>query len=204
MFRCIHIRAERLKPLRPLLTRWIDLNVRYAREWKWGDCAWWYNERTSVGLLAAAAWLTGGHSLEEYATRKHYRRSQYPGRGDLYFEVKSVRYIAEAKHEWLSAGFRSRIDPSRLGRLLRDARRTVVDAETKRCTKLGLLFIAPMVPTRQRRDVSKLVERLITQLCDVSYDAAAWVFPKEAKSLCHGMHVYPGVALLVLGNQRSQ
>jgi hypothetical protein len=201
MFRRIHIQSKRLKPLRPLLRRWIDLNVRYARAWKWKDCAWWYNERTSVGLLAASAWQIGGYSLEEYATKKNYRRSQYRGRGDLYFELKSVRYIAEAKHEWISAGRRSRVSPGRLNQLLRHARSTVVDAETKRGTRLGLLFIVPMVPMRQRDDIRKLIDGLIRELRGkVCYDAAAWVFPKEATSLHDRDHVYPGVVLLVLEN----
>jgi hypothetical protein len=204
MFRRIHIHLERLEPIRPLLRCWLDLNVRYARDWKWKDCPWWYNERTFVGLLAAAAWRTGGHSLEEYATRKQYRRGQYAGRGDLYFRLKSGGYIAEAKHEWLRAGSRAQMAPSRLSELLRNARSSVVDAETTRCKKLGLLFIVPTVPKRQRGDIRTLVERLIITLRDrVAYDAAAWVFPKEATSLHYRGHIYPGVALLVLENLRK-
>lgn len=202
----IHIPSKRLKSLGPLLSCWVDLNVRYARAWKWRDCAWWYDERTFVGLLAAAAWQIGGHSLEEYATRKNYRRNQYSGRGDLYFELNSIRYIAEAKHDWVLVGHRSRKIPKRLGRLLRLARDSVIDAETKGGTKLGLLFIAPMVPKRTQGDATTLLNWLMSTLREeVSYDAAAWVFPKETKSLKYRAYIYPGVALLILSkNQRSQ
>ena len=199
MLRHIDIRSKRLKPLRPLLNCWTDLNVRYARDWKGKDCPWWYNERTFVGLLAAAAWIVGGHSLEEYSTRKHRRRSQYPGRGDLYFKLDSVSYIAEAKHEWVVASWRSTMRSKLLRKSLRVARKSVVDAETPRGRKLGLLFVVPMVPKRERGDILKLVDRLIKKLRnDVSYDAAAWVFSNEAKLPHDRYHVYPGVALLVL------
>lgn len=195
----IHIRSERLKPLKPLLKCWIDLNVRYTRDLKWKDFPWWYNERTFVGLLAAAAWIVGGHSLEEYSTRKHRRRSQYPGRGDLYFWLNSVGYIAEAKHEWVVASRRSTMSSKRLLKSLRVARKSVVDAETPSGRKLGLLFVVPMVPWRERGNILKLADQLIKKLRDdISYDAAAWVFPNQVKLLPDRSHVFPGVALLVL------
>jgi hypothetical protein len=149
--------------------------------------------------------MNGGHSLEEYATPKSKGRSQYPGRGDLYFESRKVRYIAEAKHEWVTLSSASRIDTSGFMKRLQDVRASVVDAETKRCTKLGLLFIAPKVPKRQRGDIPKLVNRLTEMLNNyVPYDAAAWVFPKKTNSLCHGDHLYPGIALLILNKQRRK
>lgn len=199
----IDIRSRRLKSLKPLLNRWVDLNVRYARDSKWTDCPWWYNERTFVGLLAAASWAIGGLSLEEYSTRKHRKRSQYAGRGDLYFKLGSESYIAEAKHEWIVLSRRSDLSSKRLLKSLRIARKSVVDAETPRGRKLGLLFVVPRVPESQVGDIQKLVSGMTEKLKKVlRYDAAAWAFPKRGYLLQFGDHFrYPGVALFVLEHE---
>jgi hypothetical protein len=173
--------------------------MQYAQAWKWKDFAWWYNERSYVGLLAAAAWQVGGHSLEEYSTRKRYSSGKYAGRGDLYFRLAQTDYIAEAKHDWVRLGRRSPKLPGRLRDFLRLARKSVVDAETKRATKLGMLFIAPMIPWNQSRHAAALLNSLVGRVrSEVPYDAAAWVFPKQAKLKHDDGYVYPGVGLLIL------
>lgn len=53
-----------------LLRSWIKTVLRYC-SFQEGDNCWWYNERASLSVLAAAAWETRrAVALEEYSTSK--------------------------------------------------------------------------------------------------------------------------------------
>src|SRR4051794_10797989 len=97
--------TPRLPFLRPLLHRWIKLNQELTRRWAHDpDVPWWYNERASVGLFAAAAWLEEGHAFEEYSGSKRKEKGHSAGRFDLEFSVRKHEFRAEAKQCWLRAG----------------------------------------------------------------------------------------------------
>jgi hypothetical protein len=90
-------------PLRQLLSKWICLNEEYAESWDFNDFPWFYGERAATGLLATAAWMSGGIALEEYRTKKMRTRystkqKKYTGRCDLCMRLERNDYICEAKH----------------------------------------------------------------------------------------------------------
>src|SRR5487761_2063825 len=72
-----------------VLSKWLELVNQYSlqhRDPK--DTCYWYNERATLGVLAAAVWKKSGWcALEEYSNEKH-RKSGDPssGRCDLYMK----------------------------------------------------------------------------------------------------------------------
>ena len=62
----VGVEVARSEPYRRRLEKtlraWGRLQRQYLRET--GDLPYWYNERSNVGLLAAAGWRAGGISLE--------------------------------------------------------------------------------------------------------------------------------------------
>lgn len=92
-----------LPELEPLLRTWVRLQRKYCTAWEWDDVSWYYNERASLSLFAAAVWMSGGVALEEYSTEKYHtplrsrRLRPYMGRSDLGFRHSRRDFIAEAK-----------------------------------------------------------------------------------------------------------
>jgi hypothetical protein len=71
----------------------------------WSDVGWWYNERASISLLAAAAGRAGAIALEEYFTdpaplKRRPRKYKYL-RQDLCLKVNHSEYVGEAKQVWM-------------------------------------------------------------------------------------------------------
>jgi hypothetical protein len=73
------------------------LNRIYGETLRWKDCAWWANERASIGILAAAVWKCGGVALEEYSTRKTNKKEHRTGRCDLFFAFGKNHFACEVK-----------------------------------------------------------------------------------------------------------
>src|SRR5882762_7405548 len=95
-----HVNGGRLRSLDPVLWKWINLNLQFAKRTELRDCPWWYNERSSVGLLSAATWACGGLALEEYITRKANTGIHRRGRCDLRIELGRMHFACEAKQLW--------------------------------------------------------------------------------------------------------
>lgn len=73
--------------LEGVLSRWLKLVNQYSLQHSdSGDECYWYNERATLGVLAAAAWQKKGWcALEEFSNDKHRKSGdQSPGRCDLY------------------------------------------------------------------------------------------------------------------------
>jgi hypothetical protein len=85
--------SPELKSLKAVFQKLRSMHEDYMRD-EHDDCAFWYRERPNVGLLAAAVWLCGGTSLEEYGFVKTKRR----GRCDLWFRIGNTSFGCEAKH----------------------------------------------------------------------------------------------------------
>jgi hypothetical protein len=194
--------SDRLRALKPILQRWVDLNVQYAEDNNWKDCPWWYNERASVGILAAAIWQRGTHALEEYSTKKVYDEEPYRGRGDLYFRIRSKGFISESKFCFLKLGRVSKSASARISNLLLSARQSVRDVDgTRTFKRLGLTFVALRIPDCEDEDLSHYIQKARAVLDDVDCEAMAWVLPEEGRRLWsksgEKWYRYPGTALLI-------
>ena len=92
------IHETSLAALRPVFEQWIRLIPQYAAMTRpilgSPDYPFWYNERASIGTIAAAARLAKGAALEEYSARKRGAR----GRADLWILINRnpVRHRSEA------------------------------------------------------------------------------------------------------------
>lgn len=92
-----------------IMNSWISINREYIEDWhddngNFNDCAYWYNERASVSILAGAIWRKGGVCLEEFSSVKGIivdkeidETKERNGRTDLYFYLGEEEYIVEAK-----------------------------------------------------------------------------------------------------------
>ena len=84
-----------------IMYSWLSINREYMEDLydedkkEYVDCAYWYNERTCVGILAGAIWRRGGICLEEFISVKG--KNKRDGRTDLYFYIGDEEYIVEAK-----------------------------------------------------------------------------------------------------------
>lgn len=194
-------RVKRHPELRPEIREWRRLIERYCN--KTQDVPYNYNERALVGTFAAAAWLTGSPSLEEFVTQKQRgrRRESEPGRADLWIlprlGKRKHRYgcIFEAKWDWQSVGPRGDLDgmPEKCKKLLHEAKEDA--RRVKEFGKhLGLVFISPYLPEKEIKNVDDCIKKFISELKKIDADIA-WTFPTPAFTC--GELVYPGVAMLV-------
>ncbi|WP_417333980.1 hypothetical protein [Halarcobacter sp.] len=91
-----------------IMYSWLSINREYIEDWysngTYEDCAYWYNERASLSILAGAIWRRGGVCLEEYCSikakldDKTIESKERHGRTDLYFYLGDEEYIVEAKY----------------------------------------------------------------------------------------------------------
>jgi len=54
------INNKKIKALKPILKRWIEINQEYCDAYPAEDCPYWYNERAAISTLAGAVWKSGG------------------------------------------------------------------------------------------------------------------------------------------------
>ena len=96
------------------------------------DIPWWYNERSSVSILAVAIWKAGGVALEEYAADKGKKKKHWKGRGDLFIKLNGQKYILEAKQKWVSLSARAQITKERLKSTVKAAKKAVLETKKLR------------------------------------------------------------------------
>lgn len=217
--------TKALKGLTPLLRAWCDLSLSYCRMHQFEDNPWWWTERASVGLLAAAAWqCKGWTALEEYGSRK--RQGRIPedgissdgnnGRIDLWLCHGTRSFVIEAKQAWQSIGNRASGDDPKVTLGTEAAWKDIGKIEAYEAdTRLAATFVVPYIPVSQlvaddtptgarmrQREVREIVESWLSESWPFSHvqaDAAAAVFPyKSAKMVsANGKHLMPGVVLLL-------
>jgi hypothetical protein len=165
-----YVDCGRFAELKPVLKKWCELNRVYLNKAE-PDCAWWYNERASISILAAAAWKCGYPALEEFSTEKRkFKRDEHkPGRCDLKIHVGSKDFQFEAKQVWARLGnIREKDDiqsiyKSMLGSLRR-ARHGAGRLGSKDVRRLGISFVSPRIPNSQAADLDDRLDHLIDLL----------------------------------------
>jgi hypothetical protein len=210
--------CQSLKGLTPVFRKWTDLVTRYSAL-DHDDACYWYNERATLSVLAAAAWqVKGWVGLEEYSTRKSsvadpadpepkYDRH---GRCDLYVASKrgGAQYACEAKQAWQPMGSARIEDDLRVVRAKRRAASTAASELTKieAAHRLALTLCIPTLAIYGRKVA--LTESLITDHVEAwckkiqsefSLHAFACAFPAHSRMLTNddARRYFPGVAILV-------
>jgi hypothetical protein len=197
--RCI--RSGSLPHLCRPLSEFLSLNARIAASWKWKDLPWWYNERATLSIFAAAVWKSGGIAVEEFSTTKRAlqgkRSRAYAGRTDLYIQMRSQRYVVEAKNIFLSASGPESV--SRIKRLLAQATRDVRKCPPYGGKRLAVVFVAPRIVKTRRLDLSREIQTWVGKMQTIRCSAAAWTFPNYLgnKAIWPKARLFPGVAILI-------
>ena len=206
-----------LKALTPVLKRWIELVERYCAHDP-EDACYWYNERASLSVLAAAAWSNSNWiALEEFSTKKtgNFRDRETgkikdnAGRCDLYIASRNgkAQFAIEAKQAWQPLG--NRVD-NNLGNVreeLEDAKKDARALSASEATRrLALTICVPSINSRtlsqhikKGESLDFLLKKWIDQIEEkIKPDAIAYAFPKKASALksLHNERTFPGVVLL--------
>lgn len=214
-----------LKGLTPLLRAWCDLSLSYCRMHQFEDNPWWWTERASVGLLAAAAWqCKGWTALEEYGSRK--RQGRVPedgvssdgnnGRIDLWVCHGTRSFVIEAKQAWQSIGSRASGNDPKVALGTTAAWKDIGKVEAHEAdTRLAATFVVPYIPlseltvddklngvSKRQAEVREIVEAWLGAnwpFGGVQAAAAAAVFPYRSAGMIsgNGKNLMPGVVLLL-------
>ena len=192
--------GKKLKCLTPVLNKCIRLNRAYSEKIQWEDCAWWANERASVGILAAAAWLAGGVALEEYSTRKVKGKKQGAGRCDLFFTTVKNKFACEAKQVFPRFEKGRTADFSKLKERFDSACEDTKKLSKNEGPRLGICFVTPRFGRSRIKGMDKSLKDFLNRIQnELEFDAIAWCFPKEARKMEWEPNnkTYPGIIILI-------
>jgi hypothetical protein len=136
--------SDRVAFLTPILRQFHKNLDRYVEVQGDGDVPHFYNERATLGLLAAAFWQEKWIALEEYATQKNVEGVYSPGRADLWAREGSsdLAIAIEAKQYWSEAKDKDTIARRRLVAAANDAIRNE-DAKIR----AAVSFLVPCLAT---------------------------------------------------------
>ncbi len=187
--------SPRARSLGPVLDSWNTLIGKYCQTQP-NDLPYWYNERATLSMVAAAAWASGGIALEEYSSPKRAgpRGDVGNGRADLWIRVGSLELGLEAKQAWPTIVGAQRQDCVRgaMAEAVRDARCLPYSAAPQRA---GVVFAVPDVAPKHFDAFAAL--EVVHQIRKTPHDFAAWWFspPPWPRSPITSYR-YPGVVLL--------
>ncbi|SFU97333.1 hypothetical protein SAMN05216350_11044 [Polaromonas sp. YR568] len=187
-----------LRGLTPVLTKWGEMVARFC-DHDPSDACYWYNERASLSVLAAAAWATSGWiALEEFSTNKTGdvtdpdtgKITHRSGRCDLYIASRNgkAQFAIEAKQAWQPLGYRVSDDLAnvRKGALgaWRDAG-SLVKSEANH--RLALTICVPSINSltlsehlKRGENLDMILQRWIARIQkEIRPAAIAYAFPRK-------------------------
>jgi hypothetical protein len=173
------------RALQDILQKWLITQSRYAGKVK-GDYSWNYRERTCIGFLAAATWLSGGVALEEWKTEKKKGRHTCYGRCDLWIRHMRTDFFIEAKHSHVAFQHGRHNDAvsylkKRLRVAVKDAKKQPVDCSS-RVKRLGVLFVGAKFYSKDAESLTRTRAAGLKKLYDLPHSAMAWLFePPQSK-----------------------
>ena len=191
--------------LKPVLYKWCDLNREFFDKLR-DDCPWWYNERASMSVFAAAAWKTKGFiSLEEFSTTKGRikTKSERSGRCDLKLWHDSKRGFAfEGKQTWcrLDKGIDLGSKSNDIMAIFRQGQDDARELKTHMGRRFGMCFVSPRIHVNERDSLDRRLDQLLYLLTKKHHDhAIAWYFAEDPGLLLDKATrlLYPGVVLLL-------
>jgi hypothetical protein len=183
------ISNPKLEFLRPMLERWFDCIDRYNAVRGDNDTPYWFDERTNLGLLSAAAWMAEMVTLQNAPTRKQNEEGERNVSADLFIASTEERAFIQATQRWPKVNNLNLTQP--LSEATSDAKRISYASDLK----LGCLFVSP-----QKAQQSATPEELQDMIDDLQKEntcAVAWYFPYAYRKLRNDAgHYHPGIAVL--------
>jgi hypothetical protein len=172
-----------LQTLSPVLEEWLRIN----EDWEEGDAAWWYNERTVLGILAGAVWRCQGRAIEEFLTEKRHsqkRRGSYPGRCDMVFGIGEEEFWCEAKQCWSNIGNGEKAI-QKVRKNLEKAVQDVKKGIPKDIQGLAIVFVVPIVKVTPstKQKIDEYIANFIELLQQIEGVTLAWTFPQDKRNL---------------------
>jgi hypothetical protein len=169
-----------------LSEQWTAIHRRYARVTA-DDAAYWYTERTNVGVLAQAAWACGLVALEEYQAKKARgteNEDPHSGRCDLWLANGKQGHFIEAKQRYLHLRSTKMTDIINecLERAHTDA---VATRESEGDHGIGLAFFPIYIPVSsiEPEELSGELSSLPEKFGESEAELIAWCFPQETRYL---------------------
>lgn len=194
------------RSIRPVLRKWISTQKEYIK--KSVDYPWWYNERASTSILAAAAWKTSNIALEEFSTIKGVQKEKPKrGRCDIYFTSGREDFVGEVKQAWISSG--SKIRKSIRGKLegaLKNAKQSTMELQKQEGRRLAICFAVPYFPKTDKNKLKTLIMKFIGALNQSSASSYAYYFITKDFDNCEGDdgRLYPGNAIIIKEIKRAK
>lgn len=194
-----YVNSGNFKSLHPILNEWILCIDKFLSEAD--DRAWWYNERATLSILAAAAWMSGSGNiaLEEYVTDKGHKASSYKGRCDLFIGTKSNNYACEAKQIWCSIGGSAKNTQEIIKKGLKSSEKAARKLQSHEGQRLAITFIVPKLPPSDESNIDKLLKLWLKEIRTYECSCIAWTFPAKIRrqpSESSG-YFYPGVVMII-------
>jgi len=178
--------------------QWFLVIQKYCEARAWEDVPWWYNERASLSLFAAAVWNSGGIALEEYSTSKSHKKERWSGRGDLYVKIKRKQYVIEAKQVWSPMGTRARRPNGKIEEALFDARHAAGETKSWGAKRLGLVFAVPYLPNSEQDNLKERINYWLECVKSIEGSSMAWIFSEEVSDwFQYKGYLYPGIVILL-------
>ena len=194
------------RSIRTVLRRWIATQKEYIK--KSDDYPWWYNERASTGILAAACWKSNNIALEEFSTIKGVQKGKVKrGRCDIYFSSGGEDFVGEAKQAWISSG--SKIRKSIKGKLddgLKNAKQSTIELQKQEGRRLAICFAVPYFPKADQNKLKNLIMKFIEALSRSNATSYAYYFITKNFEDCEGDdgRLYPGNAIIIKEIKRAK
>jgi hypothetical protein len=174
-----HANGRRFGTLEKILWTWVKLNEQFFIQSR--DGSWWYNERASISVLAAAAWMTGGVALEEFSAKKRQNKIEHSGRADVYLNLNGREFACEAKFTWLSV--RSKNPITKIKDVLDSACKDAKCLNRNEGRRFGVCFVPVYLSKGNVLQFDTLIESLQKKIVLANFDAVAWSFPVKARRL---------------------
>jgi hypothetical protein len=200
------------KEFEGLLNKWVKLVNQYSVQLSDSeDACYWYNERATLGVFAAAAWKNKGWcALEEFSNNKQDDSGeQKNGRCDLYMLGPTKSYACEAKQAWQPIGKKVINQIGNLEKMLKHAENDARKLDTQEADRrLALCFCIPSFPKSlieheheaKRKAASKrIIQDWLRELDKFKSVALAYIFPENNRLSTQegGSRIFPGVVLLI-------
>lgn len=158
---------------KPLFGCWVSMIEEYCASQACRDRPYWHSERSNVGLLASAAWMTGRLiALEEYAAAR--RDDQSKGRADLWIKSGKLSHLYEAKYTWFGgAGSEPHVE-----QLFRSAVRQLAQiADPYYQERFAVIFCCIHFTARAGDELLPRALDEVRRALRVRHDAVAWCIP---------------------------
>ncbi|MCI5145763.1 MAG: hypothetical protein D3923_09575 [Candidatus Electrothrix sp. AR3] len=194
-----YVNSGTIGSLHPVLISWIKTINDYMDYFDIPDSPWWYNERATLSLFAAAVWKAKGIALEEYATIKGKKNDSWAGRCDLFIGLPSYQFACEAKQAWCPIGRTAQKGTENARKGLIDACKDARKLEKTEGRRLGICFAVPYLPKRDSEILEEQLENWLKYIRGLECSSIAWTFPQKTrrKIVTEEGYYFPGVVAII-------